>query len=132
VGLFAAACSRAVKDAMTFEDRTQEMQANWRKRLGRVRSGSTTDLLIRALPGAPIITASSAASLTGRSFQAANEAITRLADSKVLHQVSIGRRNRAFEAKDVIDAFAALERRLASGSGDTRSSPPTRKVPRRR
>ena len=132
VGLFAAACSRAVKDAMTFEDRTQEMQADWRKRLGRVRSGSTTDLLIRALPGAPIITASSAARLTGRSFQAANEAITRLADSKVLHQVSIGRRNRAFEAKDVIDAFKALERRLASESGDARSSPPARKVPRRR
>lgn len=132
VGFFAAACSRAVKDAMSFEERTRELQADWRTRLGRVRAGSTTDLLVRALPGAPIITAKSAATLTGRSFQAANEAINRLLDSKVLSQVNIGRRNRAFEAPDVIEAFTALERQLASQTGDTFASPPVRTVPRRR
>jgi hypothetical protein len=96
-----------------------------------VRAESTTDLLVRILPGAPIITATSATALTGRSFQATNEAINRLLEAEVLTQINVGRRNRAFEAKDVVVAFTALERRLASQSGNTRTSPPARSVPRR-
>ena len=46
--------------------------------------------------------------------------------------MTIGRRNRAFEAPDLIDAFTDLERQLASPEGDTRHSPPERLVPRRR
>jgi hypothetical protein len=46
-------------------------------------------------------------------------------------QTTVGRRNRAFEAPEVISAFTALERRLAGPSGDTRTAPPTRRVPRR-
>jgi hypothetical protein len=40
----------------------------------------------------------------------------------------VGKRNRAFEAKEVIDAFTDLERQLASPAGDTRSSEPSRSV----
>jgi hypothetical protein len=40
---------------------------DWEARLGRVRSGSALELLIEALPGAPVLTAQSAASLIGRS-----------------------------------------------------------------
>jgi hypothetical protein len=50
----------------------------------------------------------------------------------ILRQVNVGRRNRAFEAPDLIEEFAALERRLASPRGDTRTGEPTRRVPRRR
>ena len=131
IGLFAAACTRAVRDATSFEERTAELQADWKSRLGNVRAGSTADLLVRILPGAPIITATSATALTGRSFQATNEAIDRLLEAEILTQINVGRRNRAFEAKDVVVAFTALERRLASPSGNTRTSPPARSVPRR-
>jgi len=93
-----------------------------------VRAGSAADLLLRALPGAPVLTASSAAELVGRTFPAVNDAIARLAEAGVVTQISIGKRNRAFEAKDVIDAFTSLERQLASPTGDTRSSPPSRPV----
>ncbi|MDP9336941.1 MAG: Fic family protein, partial [Actinomycetota bacterium] len=96
------------------------------------RAESATDRLIRALPGAPIVTVGGAAEIVGRSFQQTNAAIARLADANVLKQVTIRRRNRAFEASEVIDAFADLERQLASPTGDTRSSPPVRAVPRRR
>ena len=58
--------------------------------------------------------------------------ITRLVDAGILRQVKIGRRNRAFEAPDIIDAFADLERQLASPAADTRTSEPARRVPRRR
>jgi Fic family protein len=131
-GLFAAACTRSVADAMTFQARIEHLEHQWRDRLGPIRSRSATDLLLRALPGAPVITVDSAAALIGRTFNPANEAIDRLVEAGILKQVTIGRRNRAFEAPDIIRAFTALERRLASPAGDTRSSKPSRPVPARR
>ncbi len=128
IGGFAGACVRAVQDAAVFETHIQEMESEWRARLGRTRTGSATDLLLRALPGAPVLTAASAAELIGRTFPATNDAIARLLAADVLKQITIGKRNRAFEAKEVIDAFTSLERQLASPSGDTRSSPPSRPV----
>ena len=50
----------------------------------------------------------------------------------VLPQVKVGRRNRAFEAPDVITAFTDLERQLARPEGGTRVLPPARAVPQRR
>jgi Fic family protein len=131
IGLFAAAAKRAVADADAFEEEMDRLDKAWRQRLGRVRANSATDLLLRALPGAPLLTVRSAAALVGRSAQAANEAVARLTEAKVLSQTTLGRRNRAFEAPDVISAFTDLERRLASPTGDTRTAPPTRRVPRR-
>jgi hypothetical protein len=107
-----------------------DLQARWRQRVGRVRAGSAVDLLLHALPGAPVVTVAGAAAIIGRSFQATNGAVERLVAANVLRQVNVGRRNRAFEAPDLITAFTALERQLASPEGDTRSSPPQRRVPR--
>ncbi len=131
VGRFAAACTRAVGDALGFESRTMELERQWRAQLGRVRAGSATELLLHAIPGAPVLTVDSAAALIGRTYKPANEAIQRFVDADILRQITIGRRNRAFEAPDVIAAFTALERQLASSEGDTRASPPTRRVPAR-
>ena len=55
----------------------------------------------------------------------------RLVGAGVLVQVNIGRRNRAFEAHELVDEFTAFERSLASPEGDTRISTPVRRVPRR-
>jgi Fic family protein len=132
VARFAAACVRAVLDATTFETRAAALETEWRERLGAIRVNSATDHLLRRLAGAPVLTVDSAAKLTGRTFKPANEAIQRLVGADILRQVTIGRRNRAFEALEVIDAFAALERQLASDTGDTRTSRPVRRVPHRR
>lgn len=132
VGRFAAACTRAVADATVFEQRAAESGRRWRERLGIVRAGSATDLLLRKLIGAPILTPSTATALLDRSYPAVNTAIERLAEAGILRQVTVGRRNRAFEAPEVIAAFTDLERRLASPEGDTRHSPPERPVPRRK
>jgi Fic family protein len=131
VARFAAACSRAVADANSFEERARLLRDEWRARLGRVRANSATDLLLRALPGTPVITVSSAAAHLGRTFQPVNEAIARMSDANILKQVNVGRRNRAFEAPDAIAAFTALERQLASPAGNTRTSAPSRRVPLR-
>jgi hypothetical protein len=130
--IFAAATQRAVADATSYEHRVREVQQGWRDRLGRLRADSAASRLIEALPGAPIVTVQSAAALIDRSEQAVNEAIPRLVDAQILKQTTLGQRNRAFEATDLIDAFTDLERQLASPNGDTRFSPPGRRVPYRR
>ncbi len=97
-----------------------------------VRAGSALARRLDALPGAPIVTVQSAAALIGRSEQAVNAAIPRLLEAGILPQTTLGRRNRAFEATEIIDAFTDLEHRLASPAGNTKSSAPARAVPRRR
>lgn len=132
IGTFAAACTRAVDDALMFEKRIRAIQRKWRKAVGSVRKNSAVDLLIATLPGAPIVTVKSAAELIERSFERTNQAISRLGEAGVIQPVTVGRRNRAFEARAVIDAFADLERQLASPSGNTLTSPLRRPGPRRR
>ncbi|MHB1488451.1 MAG: Fic family protein [Acidimicrobiales bacterium] len=118
IGRFATACKRAVDDASNFEKRARGIEASWRERLGRVRARSAADLLLGVLVGAPVITVNSAADMISRSFIQTNEAISRLVEAGILKQVTVGRRNRAFEAPDIIAAFTDLERQLASPEGD--------------
>ncbi|MDZ4064732.1 MAG: Fic family protein, partial [Coriobacteriia bacterium] len=132
VGTFAAACVRAIEDAEALERRCQTIEADWRERIGAIRRGSSVDLLLRLLPGTPILSVKTAMTMLGRSKPQVNQAIARLEEAGVLRQVTVGRRNRAFEARDVIDAFTELERQLASPSGDTGISPPSRPVSARR
>ncbi|HEY6786925.1 MAG TPA: Fic family protein [Trebonia sp.] len=129
---FASACTRSVEDAVSFEARVRQIDQEWRAALGAVRRDSATDLLLQVIPGAPILTVSAAAELTGRSFPQVNEAVARLTTAGILSQVTVGKRNRAFEAKAIINAFTDLDRQLASPGGDTRSSPPGRPVTPRR
>ncbi|WP_238437216.1 MULTISPECIES: Fic family protein [unclassified Frankia] len=131
ISLFAGACIRACADVTDFESRIDEIQRGWRERLGEIRPDSTLERLLGLLPAAPVLTVQSAARLLGRSAQTANLAVSRLVDAGVLRQVTVGRRNRAFEAPEAIDAFTLLERRLASPQSDTLTSPPARRVPRR-
>ena len=131
IALFASACRRAAEDAARFEEQLRALQDSWRERLRPVRRGSAADLLLGALPGAPLLTATTASDLIGRSFQATSQAIDRLVEAGILTQVTVGRRNRAFEAPELIEAFKALERQFASPEGDTLVSEPIRSVPRR-
>ncbi|WP_239380760.1 MULTISPECIES: Fic family protein [unclassified Frankia] len=131
VALFAAACTRACADAVDFERRLESLRDDWLRRAGPVRTHSALESILRLLPAAPVLTVRSAAALSGRSLQATNEAINRLVNVGVLRQITVGRRNRAFEASEAIEAFAYLERRLASPAGETIVSPPSRRVPQR-
>jgi len=134
IELFASATSRAVADAEAYEHRVGELQTEWRKRLGTQRSHSTALRLLELLPGAPLITLSTATAtaLTGRTPPAVNNALAKLEEAGILKQTTIGRRNRAFAAPELLDAFSVLERQLASPDADPRFSPPVRRVPARR
>lgn len=132
VATFASATTRAAIDAGRFEDRIDVLKADWRDRLGSIRARSAAAELLDRLPGMPIVTVNGVAELIGRSLTAANEAIDRFVKAGILTQATVGRRNRAWEATEVIDAFTDFERALASPTGDTRSTEPARTVPARR
>jgi Fic family protein len=128
---FAADTARACSDTARFAEDLDALEAQWRARLGRVRAGSSVDLLLRALPSVPVITIATAAQLIGRSVQRAGDAVNQLTTAGILKQTSIGRRNRAFEVPELIGALTGFERALASPLGDTRQAPPARVVPYR-
>ena len=131
VALFATACRRSMADAGQFEGRVRQLQETWRHRAGNPRRNSAARRLIDSLPSTPVLTVATAAQLTGRSFQSANQAVQQLVNAGVLEQVNVDRRNRAFEAPELIELFTALERQLSSPAGDTITSAPLRPVPRR-
>ena len=84
IALVARACRRVAEDAGRFEEQLSALQDSWRERLGSVRRGSAADLLVRTLPGAPLLTATTASDLIGRSFQATSHAIDRLLEAGIL------------------------------------------------
>ncbi len=129
---FATATTRACADAAAYTAAIGRLQVDWRRRLGKVRADSTSDRLLRALPGVPVLTAQTAAGVASRSEVSASAAIGRLVEVEILVQRNVGRqRYRVFEAPDVVGLFTSLERTLASPTGDTGAEPPVRPVPGR-
>ena len=114
VMMFAGAARESVDYAVRFERQVRELQESWAEKVGILRSDSTVLRVIEVLPAAPVLTVNTASELTGRSFPAANNAISVLVEAGVLRQVKVGRRNRAFEVPELVDAFTSLERQLTS------------------
>lgn len=131
VELFLTATGRACRDASQFATDLVTLEKQSRERLGRIRSRSATDLLVTSLPSLPVFSITTAAAHIGRSFKAAGEAVERLEEAGVVRQVTLGRRNRAFEAVGLFEAFTGFERSLASPDADTQVSSPSRAVPHR-
>jgi Fic family protein len=127
--LFLAATGRACRDADQFAGELVALEERARAAVAPVRRGSATDLLIDALPALPVFTAKTAAEHLGRSRVAVNEAIGRLEGAGVIRKITLGRRNRAFEAVGLFEAFTGFERVLASPEANTYTSPPVRDVP---
>jgi Fic family protein len=127
--LFAQAIERAAAKASELALRLAELQERWRERAGRPRRHSSAEALIVELPAHPIVTVATAQRFLGRSKQAVNEAIAVLAEKGVLHPITLARRNRAWEARDLFDLIHDVERELATPS-DT--DEPSRPAPRQR
>lgn len=132
IATFAAATTAAAADAERFEEQIAALKQTWRQRLGGPRAGSAADELVDRLPGAPIVTVRGAAEMLGRTYKAANDAVARFEAAGILTPIGGRRRHRAWEASEIIDAFTALERSLATPAGDTRTASPARPVPPRR
>lgn len=128
---FVEATGRACVDARRFVQSVEELEVQWRARLGPIRGGSATSALLSELPRLPVFTINTASETLQRSWDAVNQAVTRLEQAGVVRQVTIGRRNRAYEVVGLFEAMTAYERILASPAADTNIAPPTRPVPAR-
>ena len=91
VARVSAATNRACRDADAYSKDINEITTLWRTKFGRIRANSSTDLLLRVLPGAPIVTVESASKLIGRSKVRTAYTVNALADAGVLHQRNVGR-----------------------------------------
>jgi Fic family protein len=128
-GLFAAATRTAAAQARTLADRVAEVQERWCVQAKEPRASSAADRLIALLPAYPIVDQNLARELLRVSDPAAWGALQRLEGAGVLQQITVGRRNRAYEAVGLFDVVDRFERELATRPGRTR---PARRVPRPR
>jgi len=128
IDLFAIAIGRAAAKASDLARRLAGLQTRWRERSGTPRRHSSAEALIVALPAHPILTVATGQTLLGRSKQAVNEAIAVLVESGVLRPITLARRNRAWEARELFDLIDDVERELATPDDED----PSRPSPRRR
>jgi Fic family protein len=123
--LFAHALERAAAKASELALRLAELQERWRERAGRPRRHSSAEALIVELPAHPIVTVATAQKVLGRSKQAVNEAIAALAEKGVLHPITLAKRNRAWEARELFDLINEVERELATPVDEDEPSRPS-------
>jgi Fic family protein len=126
MSLFARAIARAAAKASELAVRLADLQEKWRARAGHPRRDSSAEALIVELPAHPIVTVATAQRFLGRSKQAVNEAIATLAENGILHPITLAKRNRAWEARNVFALIDAIEREIATPSDDeerVRASP---------
>lgn len=109
---FADAVWRAAKGARDFADAVAALQQRWLADADSPRSGSAARRLIELLPSNPVFSVPVAAQLLDVSDEAARLAILRLEQSGVLRQVTVGRRNRAWESVGLFDLLDSFEREL--------------------
>lgn len=127
---FSNALSESCARAAEFESILSSIEQTWRERVNP-RAGSAADVLLGKLVGNPVVSVTSAARLTGKSYEAARKAVGQLMDAGVLTQNARNRKSDLYVANDVIDAFTRYERSLATESGDTSVEKPGRPVPQR-
>ncbi|MGH2974680.1 MAG: Fic family protein [Solirubrobacterales bacterium] len=109
ISQFARSVETAADQAAQFSGQVIELQANWRDRLGRVRSDAAVLPLINLLPKYPVITAAVAEKEIGRSRQATLTALERLGDADVLTRHRNQKQGDSWEAKELFKLLAQFE-----------------------
>ena len=79
---------------------------------GNPRPQTAARKLIEQLPSYPVVNIKTAQQITGMTSEAARTGLNRLEDAGILRQVSVGRRNRAYETVGLFALLDSLERDL--------------------
>lgn len=136
--VFAAAVLAAAAQAASLAVELAGLRAEWDERLtyarsarGKarsVRSDSAAALILRELPGSPVLSNTTVQRIHGVSHVAAVRALEELTAAGILAPHNLSGQV-FYQARDVLDLITSTERRLASTRFDTRLSPPARPVP---
>lgn len=116
IEIFSLAVAEASNLAQGYLQRVRDMQERWRdqvKAAGGPRSDAAAWTLIDVLPAHPVITLPVAVAATGRSKPSVNAAIPQLVDAGILWPLSESKRNRAWEASELLDLIVDLEEGVA-------------------
>lgn len=124
---FALTVIRACRAARQLAAQIDGLAEHWMDQAGNPRRDSTARKLIQLLPGQPILRVSHAIALTGAGSTAAHNAVNALEAAGVLKQITVGRRNRAWEAVGLLKLIDDFERRLAVP--DPSDGKPARRAP---
>jgi Fic family protein len=112
IELFAAATARAATLASTYLERVAELQDTWRERLRAYRApraDAAAWALVEALPAHPALTVTVGVAATGRSKPAIGQAIEQLVEIDALTPIGAGKRNRLWEARELLDLIEELD-----------------------
>jgi Fic family protein len=121
--VFVDAVHRAATRAQAFAGEVGALQAQWLGQAASPRGGSGPRRLVELLPSHPVLDVATAARLLGGSSEQARQAILRLETADVLHQITVGKRNRAWESVGLFDLLDRFERDLGPAG---RTPRPTR------
>lgn len=102
----------AAAKAREYAERIARLQARWRAAAKPWR-GSAADKLIDRLACQPILGVKQAEKLTSSSDEAARLALKQLEAAGVVKQISVGKRNRAFEAVGLFELIDSVEEDMA-------------------
>jgi Fic family protein len=110
---FAVATVRAARLARAYIAAVRALQERWRQQLRATdripRADAAAWAIIELLPAHPMISAPVAAAVTNRAKGRVYEGIEQLVSAGVLLPLSVGRRNRWWEAAGLLDLVAQLE-----------------------
>ena len=132
LSFFAASTLRACENATVFEGKIEALKKKWFDRLKVERTSNAVVEVIDVMIGQPLFSAQLIQKATGRSLPTVNTAIERLEDAGIVKQLTVGKRNRVFEAVGILELFNEFERQLASPADDTDIEKPSRPVPMRK
>jgi Fic family protein len=110
--VFNVSAARAARLAGSYLSEVATLQEKWRQMVRRstsIRADAAAWRIIDVLPAQPIITLPAAVATVGRTKPAVNQAIGQLVAAGVLTPLSNGKRNRSWEAVDLLDVLIRLE-----------------------
>lgn len=114
---FSGACVVAARHSADLASEIADLQASWRRRLGRVRSDAAASKLLDVLPAQPVVSAPTVRAAIGTSQQQALVGLKVLADAGVLRQISEGTYDRQYAATDLLDLVGRFEAGVAGRTG---------------
>lgn len=129
--LFGDVAVTASKEAERLYASISALQDRWRKQAGNPRRDSAAARIVEELPGNPLIDGKTARRIAGTSDESARLALRRLEDAGVIEQVSVGRRNRVWEATEVYETVDRFELALATPGGSAKPARPAPYPPER-
>lgn len=122
---FASTVIKSCRAARRFAEKIEGLEDKWMQMAGNPRAGSAARRIIELLPAQPMLRSSDLIAMTGASSSAANRAVNDLTSAGVLKQVTVGKRNRAWEAVGLLRLVDEFERDLAVPDlGDGKPSRP--------